>query len=88
MKSLLKILFDDFRDEAYNAFAFNKKGRVQMDREKLFQDKEVLEEINRHKWLRSEMVGYDIGFDVAAKDWFENYASAWIAHHCKGKCKK
>jgi hypothetical protein len=54
-----------------------------MDREKLLQDKEVVEEINRHKWLKSEMVGYDVGFDAAARDWFENFAAAWIAHHNK-----
>ena len=63
-----------------------------MDHEKLLQDKEVVEEINRHKWLQSEMVGYDVGFESAAKDWFEHYAAAWVAHHnkdaCKSKCKK
>ena len=61
-----------------------------MDREKLLQDKEVVEEINRHKWLKSEMAGYDIGFEAAAEDWFQNYACAWITHHNKdkGKCKK
>ena len=58
-----------------------------MDREKLLQDKEVVEEINRHKWLKSEMVGYDVGFDTAAEDWFQNYAAAWINHHSKDKCK-
>ncbi len=52
-----------------------------MDREKLLQDKEVIEEINRHKWLQSELVGYDIGFDAAANDWFEHYASAWVEYH-------
>ncbi len=62
-----------------------------MDREKLLQEKEVVEEINRHKWLRSELVGYDIGFEEAANDWFKNYAAAWVAHHNKdyrSKCKK
>ena len=60
-----------------------------MDREKLLQNKEVVEEINRHKWMQSEMVGYDIGFEAAANDWFEHYAAAWVAHHCKdnGKSK-
>lgn len=52
-----------------------------MDREKMLQDKEVIEEIDRHKWLQSEMMGYDIGFEVAANDWFDHYASAWIDHH-------
>jgi hypothetical protein len=52
-----------------------------IDREKLLQLKEVVEEINRHKWLQSEMAGYDIGFDKAADDWFKNYATAWLTHH-------
>ena len=52
-----------------------------IDREKLLQVKEVTEEINRHKWLQSEMVGYDVGFDKAADDWFAKYAAAWVAYH-------
>ena len=67
-----------------------------IEREKLLQIKEVVEEINRHKWLQSEMVGYDVGFNKAADDWFQKFATAWVAHHgpkngqdCKGKtCKK
>ncbi|MFH0753728.1 MAG: DUF4032 domain-containing protein [Candidatus Omnitrophota bacterium] len=58
-----------------------------MDHEKLLQDKEVVEEINRHKWLQSEMVGHDVGFESAASDWFQHYASAWIAHHNKDNNK-
>ena len=66
---------------------------MQIDRAKLLQVKEVVEEINRHKWLQSEMAGYDIGFDKATDDWFERYASAWLAynmpkgfnHKCKAK---
>ncbi|MBF0387635.1 MAG: DUF4032 domain-containing protein [Candidatus Omnitrophica bacterium] len=54
---------------------------VKLDREKLLQVKEVVEEINRHKWLQSEMVGYDVGFDKAADSWFDNYATAWVAYH-------
>ncbi len=64
------------------------KGAVKMDREKMLQDKEVVEEINRHKWIKSEMVGYDVGFEAAAEDWFQNYAGAWVCHHNKSKNKK
>lgn len=60
---------------------------MQVDREKLLQEKEVVDEINRHKWLQSEMVGYDVGFDKAAEDWFEKYASAWVAYHLPKCCK-
>ena len=59
-----------------------------IDREKLLQLKEVVEEINRHKWLQSEMVGYDIGFDKASDDWFQKYASAWVAYHCPKALKE
>lgn len=63
-------------------FSLQRKGdAVQLDREKLLQVKEIVEEINRHKWLQSEMVGYDVGFDKATDDWFEKYASAWISYH-------
>jgi hypothetical protein len=52
-----------------------------IDRAKLLQVKEVVEEINRHKWIQSEMVGYDIGFDKAADHWFQHYAAAWVTYH-------
>lgn len=64
---------------------------MKIDREKMLQNKAVIEEINRHKWLESELVGYDIGFEKAAQDWFENYATSWVAYHDdkkRGKAKK
>jgi hypothetical protein len=35
------------------------------------------EEILRHKWIESEKVGYDIGFERALLDWIVRYRSAW-----------
>ena len=35
------------------------------------------EEILRHKWLKSEEAGEDIGFDAALVDWIVNYRSSW-----------
>ena len=35
------------------------------------------EEILRHKWLESEKVGHDIGFEKALLDWIVKYRSAW-----------
>lgn len=58
-----------------------RKDNAVVDRKKLLQIKEVVEEINRHKWIQSEMVGYDIGFDKAADDWFKKYAAVWVEHH-------
>lgn len=39
-------------------------------RSSLYQNyKEELAEINKHKWIESEKVGYDIGFEKALLDW-------------------
>ena len=35
------------------------------------------EEILRHKWIESEKVGYDIGFERALLDWIVKYRSSW-----------
>jgi len=44
---------------------------------KLLKDQRVIKEINKHKWIESEKVGYDIGFDKAAEDWISRYADDW-----------
>ena len=35
------------------------------------------EEILRHKWIESEKVGHDIGFESALTDWIIRYRSKW-----------
>jgi len=35
------------------------------------------EEILRHKWIESEKVGHDIGFERALLDWIVRYRSGW-----------
>lgn len=35
------------------------------------------EEILRHKWLESEKVGHDIGFERALLDWIVKHRSSW-----------
>jgi len=35
------------------------------------------EEILRHKWIESEKIGQDIGFEKALLDWILHYRSAW-----------
>jgi hypothetical protein len=35
------------------------------------------EEIMKHKWLESEKVGYDIGFERALTDWIVRHRSRW-----------
>jgi hypothetical protein len=58
-----------------------------MDAKKLLRNKKVIEEINRHKWLESEIAGYDIGFEAAAEDWLKTHATVWIAYHANKKSK-
>ena len=35
------------------------------------------EEILRHKWIESERLGYDIGFERALTDWIVRHRSKW-----------
>jgi hypothetical protein len=35
------------------------------------------EEILKHKWIESEKVGYDIGFEHALTDWIMKHRSKW-----------
>ena len=56
---------------------------MDIDPRKLLRNKKAIAEINRHKWLESEIVGYDIGFEAAAEDWLKKHAAAWIKYHAK-----
>src|SRR6516164_579823 len=38
------------------------------------------EEILKHKWLESERLGYDIGFERALLDWIRKHRDAWRAN--------
>jgi hypothetical protein len=50
------------------------------------------EEILKHKWLESERLGYDIGFERALLDWIRKHREGWraarrhqqAAHHAGG----
>ena len=35
-------------------------------------------EVEKHKWLESEKVGYDIGFERALVDWMLKHRKAWL----------
>ena len=35
------------------------------------------EEILKHKWIESEKVGHDIGFDRALTDWIVKHRTKW-----------
>ena len=38
------------------------------------------EEILRHKWLESEKVGIDVGFEEALTGWMVKHRSKWRKH--------
>ena len=61
--------------------------KLDMDAKKLLRNKKVIEEINRHKWLESEIAGYDIGFEAAAEDWLKKHAAVWVAYHANKNLK-
>ncbi len=48
---------------------------------RLLSDKRVIAEIDRHLWIESEKVGYNIGFDKAKQDWLKNFSRAWMEYH-------
>jgi len=37
------------------------------------------EEILKHKWIESERLGYDIGFERALLDWIRRHRDSWRA---------
>ena len=59
------------------------KGGVFMGdiKRELLSNKEVIEEINRHRWLESEKAGHDVGFDSAAEDWLKKFSIAWMQYN-------
>ena len=38
------------------------------------------DEILKHKWLESERLGYDIGFERALLDWIRKHRDGWRAN--------
>lgn len=42
------------------------------------------EEILKHKWLESERLGYDIGFERALLDWIRKHRESWRAARRSG----
>ena len=41
------------------------------------------DEILRHKWIESEKIGRDIGFEKALLDWILKYRSSWRSSRVK-----
>ena len=47
-------------------------------KESLLSDTRVIDEINRHRWIESEMAGSDSGFEKASGDWLNRFSEAWL----------
>jgi hypothetical protein len=47
----------------------------------LLKDKDILNEINKYKWLESEKAGSDIGFERASREWINIYSKQYLAQH-------
>ena len=57
------------------------KDTMTTKNEKLLKNKQAVEEINRHRWIESEKIGHDIGFETASMDWLEKFSAAWMQYH-------
>jgi len=57
----------------------NKPEQTSASRKTLYQEfLAEREEILRHKWLESERLGHDIGFERALMDWIRYHRKDWI----------
>lgn len=45
----------------------------------LLKNPDVVREVNRFKWLESERLGTDVGFEAAARNWLNNHSDQWIS---------
>ena len=61
---------------------------MEENRKDLLNNQDVVDEINRHRWLESEKAGKDIGFDIAATDWLKRFSTAWMQYHMPEKLKE
>ena len=41
---------------------------------------ELKNEIEKHKWIESEKIGRDVGFEHALTDWISKHRVSWCAH--------
>ena len=47
----------------------------------LLDDKRVVDEIERYKWIESEKIGKDIGRERAAMEWIRAFGHIWLKIH-------
>ena len=61
---------------------------MEENRKNLLNNQDVVDEINRHRWLESEKAGKDIGFEVASEDWLKRVSTASMQYHMPEKLKE
>jgi len=47
----------------------------------LLKDRDIVNEINKHKWFESEKQGFDIGFERASREWINSYSKQYFTTH-------
>ena len=47
----------------------------------MLKDKDIITEINRYKWLESEKLKTDIGFERASREWIQNCSNEYLTKH-------
>lgn len=65
---------------SYSPFPESSNSREFVKQSSLYQEfLAEREEILRHKWLESERLGYDVGFERALLDWIRKHREGWRA---------
>ncbi|MBF0504634.1 MAG: hypothetical protein HQL14_05975 [Candidatus Omnitrophica bacterium] len=54
---------------------------ISINNAQLLKDKEILDEINRYKWLKSEKEGADIGLERACREWINTCSKQYFNRH-------
>lgn len=44
----------------------------------LLKDPDIINEINKYKWIQSEKEGKDIGFERASREWIKSYSFSYL----------
>ena len=63
-------------------YTFTKEGEMTLiNTTEFLKDKDIINEINRYKWLESEKLRSDIGFERASREWINNCSKQYLTQH-------
>ena len=54
---------------------------ITINSSELLKDKDIINEINRYKWLESERQKADIGFERASREWINTCSKQYLTQH-------